>query len=214
MPCPHCNEKINICTSCAYSQEDEFVRCPQCNKIVEYCAHCGTKLYVVPNKENEREFDKAFSRVFGYNVNFDTKICPKCGQEIGDVPFCPFCGNDLTDFVLKGKNNGGAEKTLATWETYEEASLGTKTYKLKTSTTTDEEAYNNAMNEYIYEKASYDHKIEEINAKIAILQQQDKNLELKLKQLDTEENAIQTEIDAVKKVISKNVESSFKTFNA
>lgn len=28
--------------------------------------------------------------------------------------------NDLTDFVLKGKNNGGAEKTLATWETYEE----------------------------------------------------------------------------------------------
>lgn len=98
MPCPHCKEKINICTSCAYSQEDEFVRCPQCNKIVEYCAHCGTKLYVVPNKENEREFDKAFSRVFGYNVNFDTKICPKCGQEIGDVLFCPFCGNDLTDF--------------------------------------------------------------------------------------------------------------------
>jgi hypothetical protein len=35
-----------------------------------------------------------------------------------------------------------------------------------------------------------------------------------LKQLDTEENAISTEMDAVKKVISKNVESSFKTFNA
>jgi hypothetical protein len=29
-----------------------------------------------------------------------------------------------------------------------------------------------------------------------------------------EQNAIQTEMDAVKKVISKNVESSFKTFNA
>ena len=53
-----------------------------------------------------------------------------------------------------------------------------------------------------------------INAKIGIIQVQDKNLELKLKQLDTEENAISTEMDAVKKVISKNVESSFKTFNA
>jgi len=92
MPCPHCKEKINICTSCAYSQEDEFVRCPQCNKIVEYCAHCGTKLYVVPNKENEREFDKAFSRVFGYNVNFDTKICPKCGKEI---KYCARCGRSF-----------------------------------------------------------------------------------------------------------------------
>lgn len=85
---------------------------------------------------------------------------------------------------------------------------------LKTITNTDEEAYNSAMNQYIYDKAIYDHKIEKINSEIKIIQQQDKNLELKLKQLDTEENAIQTEMDAVKKVIFKNVESSFKTFNA
>ena len=56
--------------------------------------------------------------------------------------------------------------------------------------------------------------VQNVNAKIEIIQIQDKNLELKLKQLDTEQNAIQTEMDAVKKVISKNVESSFKTFNA
>jgi len=37
---------------------------------------------------------------------------------------------------------------------------------------------------------------------------------LRLKQLDTENNAISTEIEAVKKVLSNNVESSFKTFNA
>jgi predicted nucleic acid-binding Zn-ribbon protein len=70
------------------------------------------------------------------------------------------------------------------------------------------------MNQYYYEKALYDKKVQDINAKIEIIQTQDKNLELKLKQLDTEQNAISTEIDAVKKVISKNVESSFKTFNA
>lgn len=88
------------------------------------------------------------------------------------------------------------------------------TYKLTTTTTQDDEAYNSAMNQYYYDKALYDQKIQEVNAKIEIIQVQDKNLELKLKQLDTEENAISTEMDAVKKVISKNVESSFKTFNA
>ncbi len=87
-------------------------------------------------------------------------------------------------------------------------------YELTTTTETDDNAYNDAMNQYFYDKAVYDQKIEEINAKIGIIQVQDKNLELKLKQLDTEENAISTEMDAVKKVISKNVESSFKTFNA
>lgn len=88
------------------------------------------------------------------------------------------------------------------------------TYNLIVTTQTDEKAYNDAMNQYYYDKAVYDQKIQEINSQIKIIQTQDKNLELKLKQLDTEENAIQTEIDAVKKVISKNVESSFRSFNA
>ncbi len=42
--------------------------------------------------------------------------------------------------------------------------------------------------------------------------QKDKQLELKQHQLDTQHSAIQTELDSVKKVIEKNVESSFKTF--
>ena len=90
---------------------------------------------------------------------------------------------------------------------------GTK-YDLTTTSVSDEKGYNDAMNQYYFDKAVYDQKVQEINAKIEIIQVQDKNLELKLKQLDTEENALSTEMDAVKKVISKNVESSFKTFNA
>lgn len=43
-------------------------------------------------------------------------------------------------------------------------------------------------------------------------QAQDKRLELRMKQLDTEHSAIQTEMDSVKKVIDKNIEGSFKTF--
>ena len=86
------------------------------------------------------------------------------------------------------------------------------TYALTTETVTDQAKYDDAMNQYEYDKYLYDKAIQEINAKIEITQLQDKNLELRLKQLDTEQNAIQTEMDAVSKVIEKNTESTFKTF--
>ena len=87
-------------------------------------------------------------------------------------------------------------------------------YSLDASTASDDAAYNDAMNKYHYDKSLYEQEVQAINSKIQIIQQQDKDLELRLKQLDTEENAISTEMEAVKKVISKNVESTFKTFNA
>lgn len=86
------------------------------------------------------------------------------------------------------------------------------TYSLTTNTLTDQNAYDDAMNQYEYDKYQYDQSIQEINAKIEIIQSQDKNLELRLKQLDTEQDAISTEMDAVQKVIEKNTESTFKTF--
>jgi len=86
------------------------------------------------------------------------------------------------------------------------------TYSLVTATVTDDDAYNDAMNQYEYDKAQYDKDIQEINAKIEIIQAEDKDLELRLKQLDTEQAAITNELEAVNKVIDKNVESSFKTF--
>lgn len=86
------------------------------------------------------------------------------------------------------------------------------TYALTTETITDQDAYNDAMNQYEYDKTCYDKAIEDINNKIEITQCEDKNLELRLKQLDTEQDAISTEIDAVQKIIEKNVESSFKIF--
>ncbi len=76
----------------------------------------------------------------------------------------------------------------------------------------DDQGYDKAMQDYNYKKMMYDRTIEDINTRTAIIQQQDKTLELNLKQLDTEEKALQTELDAVKKVIDKNVENTFKTF--
>lgn len=51
-----------------------------------------------------------------------------------------------------------------------------------------------------------------LNARIAAIQAVDKSLELQLRQVDTQRDAVQTEIDAVRKVIGKNIESTFKTF--
>ena len=87
------------------------------------------------------------------------------------------------------------------------------TFNLNTESTTNEEAYNQAMNQYYYDTQQYDKKLADINAKTSIIHEQDRTLELRLKQLDTEHNALQTEMEAVKKVMDKNVEDTFKTFN-
>ena len=77
----------------------------------------------------------------------------------------------------------------------------------------DENAYEDANNKYLYKKAIYDHDQNELNKKTSIYQRQDKMLELKLTRLDTERNALQTEIDAVKKVIQDSIDKGFKTFS-
>ena len=83
---------------------------------------------------------------------------------------------------------------------------------MKTETITDEAAYEDAMNKYYYENAQYDKTVQDINAKTSLIQQQDRTLELRLKQLDTEQLALKTEMDAVKKVVEENVKDTFKTF--
>jgi len=56
-------------------------------------------------------------------------------------------------------------------------------------------------------EASYD-------STMASIQSKDKRFDLSLTTIDTEHTAIQTEIESVKKVIDKNIERSFKIFNA
>ncbi len=87
------------------------------------------------------------------------------------------------------------------------------TYILNMETVTDEAAYDDAMNQYVYESAKYDKMIQDINARTSIIHQQDQQLELRLKQLDTEQNALSTEMEAVQKIVQNNVKDTFKTFN-
>ena len=86
------------------------------------------------------------------------------------------------------------------------------TFSLSITQDFDQAGYDDAYNDYEYNKALYDKAISDINAQTEIVQQQDQQLELRLQQLDTEQNAIKTEMESVEQVIKDNVEKTFKIF--
>lgn len=96
--------------------------------------------------------------------------------------------------------------------TGENLGFGDKELDLGYEYGTDEEAYEKAFKDYEYKKALYEKEVDKLNAETEIIQNQDKRLELKLKQLDTDRNAINTEMEAVKGYLKKNVEGTFNTF--
>ena len=80
----------------------------------------------------------------------------------------------------------------------------TKTY--------DSEGYEAALVDYTMSKDEYNKAVADLNAQTESLQQEDKVLELRLNQIETEQNELSTELEAVKEVLSKNIENTFKTF--
>ena len=86
------------------------------------------------------------------------------------------------------------------------------TYDLAVESEEDEASYKEAMLDYEYNKSLYEQEVTRINAKTEKIQEEDRTLELRLKQLDTEQSALKTEMDAVSKVIEDNIEATFKTF--
>lgn len=77
----------------------------------------------------------------------------------------------------------------------------------------DSEGYDAALRDYTMSKEEYDKKVADLNAQTESLQQEDKVLEMRLNQIDTEQNELQTELDAVKAVLDKNIEKTFNTFS-
>ena len=142
----------------------------------------GIKSYVYGQTTETREIKNAKAR-----VEQDTS-----GRYISVYVY-----ETLADGTVKKDENGNE--------------IGTE-YQLTATTQSDDRAYNDAMNQYYYENAKYDKMVQDINAKTSIIQREDQQLELRLKQLDTEQSALSTEIEAVSKVVKDNVENSFKTF--
>lgn len=111
--------------------------------------------------------------------------------------------NTSSAYVATASSGRYSDITLAGYST---------SFDVNATTTTDANAYNDAINEYEYKQSVYEKQVTDINAKTCSIQAQDKTLELQLRQLDTEQQALSTELDSVKKVIDKNIESTFKTF--
>lgn len=62
--------------------------------------------------------------------------------------------------------------------------------------------------ELVYEaRTAYEHRVKDIEKK-------EQKLDLALSQIDSEHHALKTEYDSVKQIVSKNIERSYKTFNA
>lgn len=82
-----------------------------------------------------------------------------------------------------------------------------------TTRTYDSDGYDAALRDYTMSKDEYDKMVADLNAQTESLQQEDKVLELRLNQIDTEQNELQTELEAVKAVLDKNIENTFNTFS-
>ena len=134
-------------------------------------------------------------------------------NNIDDQPKLPYYGVQDTDKTITKESRALIEKDRTGRFTSIRLEDDSMVYDLTAITETDEIGYEDAMNQYNYDKAVYDKAVQDLNAKTSIIQRQDKDLELRLKQLDTEQNALATEIDAVAKVVKDNIEKSFKTFS-
>ncbi len=158
----------------------------------------GVIYYILANDENETTAEMV-NRVNAAG-NVDIYATESTTKEDMDYS---------SDAVLTSAGDGTGRWSSITFTNAD----GTRvTCSLTQQTTQDEDAYNAAMETYQAKKDIYEKQVADINAKTTIIQQQDKTLELHLDQLDTEQQAIQTEMDAVKKVIDKNIEETFKTF--
>lgn len=82
-----------------------------------------------------------------------------------------------------------------------------------TTRTYDTEGYDAALRDYTMSKEEYDKEVADLNAQTESLQQEDKVLELRLNQIDTEQQELQTELEAVKNILDKNIENTFNTFS-
>lgn len=91
--------------------------------------------------------------------------------------------------------------------------LSYTTINMEATTITDDVAYKDAYAQYEYKQYEYDKMQQEINAKTEVIQQQDRNLELRLQRLDTQRQQITAEVESLKSVLKDNIESSYKTFS-
>jgi hypothetical protein len=154
--------------------------------IYQYTTTSGTTYYISKTNLDANIADPSTPVNLGYAANIDEKVYN-------------------TEKAYLTKEDSGRYSKI-------ELENSSSSFELTATSAVDEVAYQDAMSEYEYQQANYEKQIQDLNAKTETIQQEDKVLELKLRQLDTEQQALSTEIDSVKKVLDKNIEQTFKTF--
>lgn len=168
----------------------------------------GNLAYFYQDAEGKNHFltEEQFQGLFGASAKADDEIGVSTTYTKSD---------DYTtqaNAYLETKENGRYTSIVFADDDSIPFELRNKTIALSTVQEFDQDGYDQAMNDYEYDKAAYEKSISDINAKTEIIQKQDQQLELRLQQLDTEQSAIKTEMDSVNKVISDNVEKTFNVF--
>ena len=121
--------------------------------------------------------------------------------------------NTATAKAALTQESSGRLSTIQIMQSDDVPEMVGNTYSISTKNVEDNSLYEEAMNNYEYEKMLYEREVEKLNKKTEKIQEEDRALELQINQLDTEQNALKTEMDSVKKVIEDTMESVFKTFS-
>ena len=125
--------------------------------------------------------------------------------------FCPISAENASDrdWLQDALNSGNVELYKLTNEQVDLSYVNSKTNIFaKTSVAIDTELAEAANDEIIRQaEVKYEKAMKDIDEK-------ETKLDLKLAQIDTQHNALKTEYDSVKQIVSKNIDRSFKTFNA
>jgi len=152
-----------------------------------------------PTEQNY--WTSVFYQVFGYAKN---------GQYMPGYGYKAVPAGSMTDGEWLQKMVENAHAVLNKLTPLKETETGGESFNIfaNTSVTTDT-SLKEVSDDVALRLAEA--KYESDNRKI---NQKDKQFDLKLTKLETERNALKTEYDSVKKVISDNVERSYKTFNA
>lgn len=188
----------------------------------------GTVSEITKEKRSEAE-EQAFQALRHSNPGYSDdellnyyQLVTFDDESYGFVLRSDFAQNDAAVAIFEIEQNGKYEEMLpsdefkisfSTTGGIEGITVNGKYTILESSQTFDETKYEEAMASYKYEKTVYDSEQNELNKKTSIYQRQDKQLELKLTRLDTERNALNTELEAVKKIIQDATEKGFKTFS-
>ena len=153
-------------------------------------------------------------RGYGDNVNYQYYLASEIDYQPEDAEVTGYIAGSTIIYEQRAFTGVSISRNNATnrISAIGGGELGAQDVAITATTVKDDIAYEDAYAEYEYQTYLYQQKMEEINAQTSIIQAQDKKLELRLKQLDTEQNAVSTEMDNITNLIDKSIETTFKVF--